>query len=100
MLGVGPTKLAIVCREALIVCEWKANNLGRVFEGGDELLVWDKWERAKLTDTPTAITVGRHSAYLGFQSGRIAQYCFRSHAWEGTNEELEFPVMQIEVVRE
>jgi len=40
MMGVGPTKIVIVCKDMLMVTDWKLNDLGRVFEGGDDLITF------------------------------------------------------------
>jgi hypothetical protein len=40
MMGVGLTKIVIVCKDMLMVTDWKLNDLGRVFEGGDDLITF------------------------------------------------------------
>ena len=38
MMGVGKSKIVIVCKDMLMLSDWKINDLGRVFEGGDDLV--------------------------------------------------------------
>ena len=86
MMAVGITKVAVICKDGLMLGEWKVNELGRMFEGGDDLVAIEKWEKVKLPEIPTAVRVGRCGVYLGFQSGRISQFVFKTRAWEGSNE--------------
>ena len=80
-LKAGPNRICIVSKECLMIGEWGANVLGKVFEGGDELVVVDKWERIKMVEVPTAVVVGRYGLYVGYQSGKVSQYIFRTRGW-------------------
>lgn len=57
-------------------------------------------EKVKFNEVPTTLKVGKNSLFVGYQTGRIAQYLFRTKSWEGVNDDLEFPVMQIHVIKE
>ena len=54
----------------------------------------------KLAEVPTAVVVGKYGLYMGFQSGKVGQYLFRTKAWEGSNEELDYPVLQLHLLAE
>lgn len=81
MVAVGDTKICVVCKDCLMLCEWWNNDAGRFLEGGDELIRFGKWERIKMSETPTTVKVGRHSLYVGLQSGKIMQYAYRTRGW-------------------
>ena len=64
------------------------------------MVKFEKWERVKLGEVPTSVVIGKCGLYMGFQSGKIGQYVFRTKAWEGSNEELDYPVLQLHVLSE
>ena len=65
----------------MVYSEWSANTKGKKYQGGDELVKYEKWEKIKLVETPTAVAIGKYGIYMGFQSGKINQYVFRTKAW-------------------
>ncbi len=71
MIASGEKKIAIVCRDCIIVCDWYYNDKGKIHEGGDQIIRLDKIERIKIGEVPTAIKVGKYSLYVGYQSGKI-----------------------------
>lgn len=81
MLDMGSSKLAVVCRECIMLCDWQLNEKGQLYEGGGEIIKLDKVEKVKFSEVPTALRVGKNSLFVGYQTGRIAQYLFRTKAW-------------------
>lgn len=100
MVATGPNKLCLVCRDCLMIADWSANQSGQTQTGGDDLLNLTKWDKVKTPETPTAVTVGKYDVVVGYQSGKVSQYVFKTKAWEGSNEELQFPIMKIQVTAE
>lgn len=69
MIDTGPTKLTVVCKECLIVCDCEINEKGKLYEGGDEIIKISKSDRTKLIEIPTTLRAGRFSVFVGLQTG-------------------------------
>ena len=41
MMDVGSSKLAVVCRECIMLCDWQLNEKGQLYEGGGEIVRLD-----------------------------------------------------------
>lgn len=39
----GPTKLCVLCKDCLMLCDWASNPQGKPHSGGDELVALLKW---------------------------------------------------------
>ena len=43
MIKTGMSKFAVVCREYILICDWRFNEKGAQFEGGDNIVKIEKY---------------------------------------------------------
>ena len=82
MINAHPPRLVITFKDFLLIAQYSLNPTE---DGGGEI-VFGSAQRVKLLEAPTAVSVGQYSMVVGYKSGRIMQYCFRSQDWEGASD--------------